>query len=102
MYRGKGTTHAPDERSMETLQVRQARSFPSRTLIAGGAGYSRWQRWDSGDMERRRGRAELVRGHRVWPDMGEDGEGRHESERRIDGVAVGVGRAPGFSAAGDQ
>ena len=69
---------------MEALQVRQARSL----VLEQNDNRGRCR--DSGDMERRRGRAEPVCGRRVWPEMGEDGEGRHKSERRIDGVALGV------------
>ena len=41
--------------------------------------------WDSSDMGRRREWEDPVPGHRIRPEVDEDGEGQHESERRNDG-----------------
>ena len=41
--------------------------------------------WDSSDMGRRREWADPVPRHRIWPEVDEDGEVQHGSERKNDG-----------------
>ena len=56
-------------------------------------------RRDSGDMERRRGRAEPVCGRRVWPEMGEDGDELGAEEARRRGGGLDSGRRPSVAGA---